>query len=160
MTHINTHGTWLAFTCQSLCGWEMLYPMQRIVVNCTFLLEWLRTLGKLSFTAALIISVSSGNAFTLVYQKTSECQAIPILLLYHPSMAKSHFIGCTVRGAYCGESFWSSCLLICALFCQQGVCAWTFFVQVYIEEYETAMGFGFFFFQFYQQSGWKVQFLC
>lgn len=31
---------------------------------------------------------------------------------------------------------------ICVLFCQQETCAWAFFVQVYIEEYETAMGFG------------------
>lgn len=145
-----------------------MYPVQRIVVNCTFSLEWLRTLGKLSFTAALIISVSSGKAFFSLWSTRRGVSVKPSQFYCCTIHSRQNLIslgGYRVRGAYTGESFWSSYLPICVLFCQQETCAWAFFVQVYIEEYETAMGFGggffclFVFFQFYQQSGWKVQFL-
>lgn len=147
---------WLVW-CASLCGWEMMYPVQRIVVNCTFSLEWLRTLGKLSFAAALIISVSSGKAFFSLWSTRRGVSAKPSQLYCCTIHSRQNLIslgGYRVRGAYSGESFWSSCLPICILFCQQETCAWAFFVQVYMEEYETAMGFGglvgclFFFFNF------------
>lgn len=129
----------------SLCGWEMMYPVQRIVVNCTFSLEWLRTLGKLSFTAALIISVSSGKAFFSLWSTRRGVSVKPSQFYCCTIHSRQNLIslgGYRVRGAYTGESFWSSYLPICVLFCQQETCAWAFFVQVYIEEYETAMGFG------------------
>lgn len=80
--------------------------------------------------------------FTLVYQNTNACQAIPVFLLYHPATAKSNFTRSTQSRRH--PSWWELLELFLPLYdecCQCKVCVWAFLGQACTEKHETARAF-------------------
>lgn len=161
---------WLTFTCQ--CGVHQCVDgtpciPDRIALNCTIPLQWLRTpVTNCLLQQLYLVSVSSGKTFSSLWSARRLVSTKPFQFYYctiHPPENLISLGGCRVRDICFGESFWSCCFLICALFCQHEMYAWVVFVQVYVGVWDSCRFFCslvFCFFQFYQWSVWNIQFLC